>query len=241
MTRPAPESAELAEALRRLGGDPIVLPAIRFGPAPDEERVRRAVRTIPTCDWVLFTSARGLDAVITLDPGALDALAKARLGAVGPGTARAAQRHGLPVSFVPSEFHTEALAAELPVNVGDHVLLLRAQESNPGLPALLRRRGAEVEDVPVYRTQTSDHLEGEGPVPPQPDWILFTSPSTVRGLVGRLGPQLQREWCASCRVASIGPVTTKAAESAGFRVKAEARPHTIAGLLRALQEAHLHA
>jgi uroporphyrinogen-III synthase len=66
------------------------------------------------------------------------------------------------------------------------------------------------------------------------DAVTFTSASTVRGFMGVAGPSWER---AARRplVVSIGPVTAAAARTAGLRVDAEARPHTIEGLVAALE------
>ena len=78
-----------------------------------------------------------------------------------------------------------------------------------------------------------------GPSPPkrarrsatvEVDAITFTSASTVRGFVGAMGVVR-----GNPKVVSIGPVTAKEAREHGLRVSAVARPHTIEGLVAALE------
>jgi uroporphyrinogen-III synthase/uroporphyrinogen III methyltransferase/synthase len=61
------------------------------------------------------------------------------------------------------------------------------------------------------------------------DAIVFTSASTVEGFVRLAGV------VNGPKVVCIGPVTAQAARVAGFRVHAIARPHTVEGLVSALE------
>jgi uroporphyrinogen-III synthase len=62
------------------------------------------------------------------------------------------------------------------------------------------------------------------------DAITFTSASTVRGFVGATGVVR-----GDPKVVSIGPVTAREAREHGLRVSAVARPHTIEGLVAAIE------
>ena len=62
--------------------------------------------------------------------------------------------------------------------------------------------------------------------------MTFTSASTVRGFVHALGGVR-----GDPRVVCIGPVTAAAARRAGLRPAAVARPHTIEGLVGAVERA----
>jgi uroporphyrinogen III methyltransferase/synthase len=137
--------------------------------------------------------------------------------------------------MTPSRYLTAALGRQLRSVAGRRVLLPRADIATPALARLLRARGARVDQVTAYRTLPPSAAAGtrvrrlveEGRV----DTVLFTSASTVRGLVrlvGR-GPALRR-----LAVACIGPVTAAAAVTAGLPPHAVATAYTIDGLIRAL-------
>jgi uroporphyrinogen III methyltransferase/synthase len=64
----------------------------------------------------------------------------------------------------------------------------------------------------------------------KPDWIAFTSSSTVRNFASVVAPDA----LAGVRVASIGPVTTRTARELGIEVAVEAREFTVDGLVEAL-------
>src|SRR5690606_22036950 len=112
-----------------------------------------------------------------------------------------------------------------------------AERGRAELPAALRAAGATCDDVPIYRTVCPPSLPDRflrafdaGEL----DWITFTSPSTFHHLLQLLGPE---RWSGLSRVrlASIGPVTSRAMTAAGFRVDAEADPHDSAGLAAAIR------
>jgi uroporphyrinogen-III synthase len=64
------------------------------------------------------------------------------------------------------------------------------------------------------------------------DAITFTSASTVRGFLNALGPMR-----GTPKVAAIGPVTAREARERGLAVHAVARPHTLDGLVEAVERA----
>ena len=66
-----------------------------------------------------------------------------------------------------------------------------------------------------------------------PDWITFTSSSTVTNFVQAAGAAA----LDGVRLASIGPVTSATARRHGLTVTVEATPYTTDGLVTALVEA----
>ncbi len=236
VTRPRHQASALAELLRRHGAEPVIASVVRverLAVAP--ERLREVVAQ--RWDWVLFTSANGVTSLRDhLLENGLDwrALAPARLGAIGPGTAAALREHGLRADFVPSRAIAESLADELPeIAAGARVLLARAEEARDVLPARIAERGGSVEVLPVYRTVPDERglellrvaLE-EGDV----DVVTLTSSSAARALVRAVGAEsLQR-----FTIAAIGPITAVTARELGLEVTVEAKEHTLPGLLAAL-------
>src|SRR6478672_1567533 len=70
-------------------------------------------------DWIVVTSASGVDALGDLPEGP-------RWAAVGPATARALRARGIQPALVPEETNGLALANAFPDAGGKHVLLVRA-------------------------------------------------------------------------------------------------------------------
>jgi len=120
---------------------------------------------------------------------------------------------------------------------GKRVLLPRAAEARPVLPAELSRMGALVTEVAAYRTIAADEgktelLDGlrEGMV----DMVTFTSSSTVSNFASLFGPGEMDSLMKGVAVACIGPVTADTARGLGLSVSLVADEFTIDGLCRAI-------
>ena len=239
VTRPKEDAAELAGRIEARGGTALLAPGIeRTGvgsPALDASLRRVAAREF---EWVLFTSRSGVEALLHRPQAlgrAADAL-RAKVAAVGDGTARALRDRGVEPALVPPTFTTEALSRAMPRGSG-MVLLVRADVAPEGLEAALARKGWTPVRLDAYRTRpvralprSVDRALRDGSV----DAVTFTSASTVDGFVGVAADPLQAA-PRRPRVVCIGPVTARAARASGLAVDGVARPHTIDGVVAALE------
>ncbi len=165
--------------------------------------------------WVVFTSANGVLAVFRrLQAMGKDsrALAHTRIAAVGPGTAAALRERSVEPDLIPDAYLTEAVAeALIRQGVKDtHILLPRADIATELLAQRLTEAGALLTEVTAYRTVQAGELDPEVAqllAAGQIDIVTFASASTVRNLVALLGGDTAA--LAHCRIASIGPVTTR--------------------------------
>ncbi|HVX31841.1 MAG TPA: uroporphyrinogen-III C-methyltransferase [Solirubrobacterales bacterium] len=235
VTRARAQASGLAETLRGLGAAVVELPAIRIEPRIESEEVRRAVAAIADYDLICLTSNNGVNLLFdALAAAGQDAraLAGARVGAIGPGSARALAAHGIAADVVPERFVAEALVEALAdVDVeGRRVLVARAGEARDVLPDALRERGAEVDVVALYETVREAPDEDAIAAAQDADYVTFTSSSTVRNLVEALGDRFP----ARARIVSIGPITSDTVRAAGLEVAVEAERHDVDGLLAAL-------
>jgi uroporphyrinogen III methyltransferase/synthase len=214
--------------------------------------VRQALADLAAYDLVIFTSENAVEVTWeALSRAGRDAAAfgRARLAAIGRGTADALRSHGLEIHIMPDRFVAEALAAAVLDALGEsahgaRVLLPRALEAREVLPDMLRAAGVRVDVVPVYQTiaasaDRADELRrllDRGQI----DYVLLCSSSTVTNLCATLGtealPLLSRT-----RLASIGPVTTEAAERIGLHVAITASRSTIEDLVKAVAADAAHA
>ncbi len=241
VTRAREQAAALADPLRELGAHVLELPTIEIRPPEDWKALDQAIREIGQYDWLIFTSANGVRYFTErLDAGARDLRdLKARICAIGPATAASVRALHLNVDLMPEEYVAESVLAafEKADLAGKRVLLPRAAKARDVIPAELDRRGARVDVVAAYQTiipenaaqRAAEIFEGER----KPDWITFTSSSTVTNCA---------ELCPAgklrgVRVASIGPVTSATARELGIEVHAEPSEYTIAGLVEAILEA----
>jgi uroporphyrinogen III methyltransferase/synthase len=190
----------------------------------------------------LFTSPNSVQHLWRrIDTLELDARAfgTARLGAIGPATARALEVYGLRADFVASPHTSEAILAQLELSVGDRILLPRSDIAPPLLPDGLRSRGALVDEVIAYRTtQPAPDPQALGQLRDgQIDLVTFTSASTVANLAAAVAPDPLSAILRGAAVACIGPVTAEAVRSLGGQVDLVATPHTVDGLMKALAAA----
>jgi uroporphyrinogen III methyltransferase/synthase len=239
VTRARAQASGLAARLRLLGADVLETPAIRTVPRPVAGEIASAVDTIGDYSLICLTSPNGVALLFAaLAERGLDAraLAAARIAAIGPGTARELERHGVRADVVPPRSVAESLVdalEEVPVE-GRHVLVARAAEARDVLPDALRERGASVDVLDLYDTVV-EPLSGEQRAALSgTDYVTFTSASTVRNLLGSLGDGAAA--LNGARVVSIGPVTTAAATELGLKVDVEAERHDVDGLVDALVE-----
>lgn len=246
VTRSREQAPELTESLRERGADVLEIPCIQTAPPTRREPLIEALAGLGCYDWLVFTSVNGVTAFFDhyfLAFDDLRDLGALHLAAVGPATAAKLKELHLKVDLIPKE-HTgleiaKALAAEQSLeNV--RILLLRAEAANPDLPRRLEELGAIVDDVPCYRTvaETADanghaaRLQEVGA-----DWITFTSGSTVEQFHARFDLRALLKRFPGTRLASIGPETTKALEALGLKPAAQAKPHTMEGLVAAIEKA----
>ncbi len=238
VTRASSQAAPLCRTLRRLGAEVVPIPAIAFEPPSDWSPADRAIRDLREYDWMIFTSANGVDWFV----GRLDASTHdlrdlpPRICAIGPATAGRLRSLHIRVEVVPDEFVAESLVdafRNIPLR-GSRVLLARAENARDLLPSELAGMGAEVDVVPVYRTVLPPESREFAGVywnsATVPDWVTATSSSTVRNLAQLVPLDLLRR----SKIASIGPVTSETARRLGLSVAVEASSYTTDGLVGAL-------
>jgi uroporphyrinogen-III synthase/uroporphyrinogen III methyltransferase/synthase len=115
------------------------------------------------------------------------------------------------------------------------VLTPRADVAPEGLEDALERKGWRATRVVAYRTRMPRSLPPEARAVlrrGEVDAVTFTSASTVRGFVAAVGAVK-----GAPKVVAIGPVTAREAREHGFSVHAVASPHTIEGLVAAVERA----
>jgi uroporphyrinogen III methyltransferase/synthase len=244
VTRTRQQASDLSEKLEELGAHVIEAPTIELKPPADWNTVDAAIRDAKNYDWIIFTSANGVQfARRRLDELHLDARAfgSAKVAAIGDATSAAIREHlCLNVDLCPESFVAEALADELIARnevKGKKYLLLRADIARPILREKLQDAGASaVNDVPIYSTELAaglpdvliDALDA-GKV----HWITFTSSSTARNFATLLGEKY-RDRMSSTSLASIGPITTKTLLELGLSAAAQATTYNIDGLIDAI-------
>ena len=243
VTRAPDQASEFSERLRSLGAEAIELPVISIQPPTDPTPLDRAIERLPEYDWLIFTSVNGVRFFMDrLDRSKHDLRSlKARICAIGPATRRAIENLHLKVDLMPDEYVAESLiqafgGEELK---GRRILLPRAAVARDLIPQELAKLGAQVDVVEAYRNIVPDETASRAreifSSARKPDWVTFTSSSTVKNLLAVAG----RDALEGTRIASIGPVTSDTARSGGLTVDVEAKEYTLDGLIQAILEASI--
>jgi len=228
VTRPADPTDALWLGLAGAGAAVVPFGVIALEPLPVD--VTGSIEGWGEGDWIAFTSAAGVRAfALRLAEAGRPWPPDVRVAAVGPATADALAAHEVATDLLPPEAHGEALLQTLldAWEAPTRVLLPGAETTRDVLPDGLRAAGHDVSVLPLYRTVPAD----PGPDPALLDgsgWITFCSPSAVHAFVAHATVP------PGGRVATIGPVTTRAARAAGLDVAVEATPHTADGLVAAI-------
>ncbi len=236
VTRAAHQAEELAAPLRALGAEVMLLPTIGIASPLNPEPLREAAAHADDYDWILFTSANGIDAFageLKQQPRSC----RARIGTVGAATRQAAEERGFIVSLTPEKYVAEALVEAFGSEDlrNRRILIPSAAVTRDVVPRELRKRGAHVEIVEAYRNVLPAENAGSARAvfeTPGPDWVLFASGSAADNLVKLIGIEPLRR----TRIGSIGPITSEAVQRHGLTVAAEAKIHSAAGLIDALIE-----
>ncbi len=246
--RPEGQTDEIVQLLRDESAEPVVHPILRVLPPTDPEPFRRALRELRSYGWIVLTSANGVDALfaaLAREGRDARALGETQVLAIGTATAERLSRYGVRADLVPTEFRGEAAAAALLARLGEaraavRVLVARAEVAREALPAMLASAGVAVDVVSTYRTdgppeKTRDAIS-RAIVERDVDVVTVTSPSSIERVVSCLRETGHDPLAAleDMLVASIGPVTTQAAERLGVRVACTATEYTARGLVDAL-------
>src|SRR5437660_8147985 len=240
VTRSRKQASALSGKLRALGAHVFELPTIRIEPPADLREFAELVQDAHAYDWIIFTSANGVEAFFEIFFKLYDdarEIGGAKIAAIGAATAQRVRDFHLHVEMQPEEFVAEAILREFEKLGGIEnlkVLIARAERARDLLPKGLAGMGAIVDEAFAYRTvaETSDVTGARRRfVEEGADLITFTSSSTVENFL-----DLKLPWPAGMKVASIGPITSATARERGLSVAVEAKQHDIAGLVEAIQK-----
>lgn len=238
VTRTRKQASALSSQLRFYGADVYELPTIRIEPPEDLLEFGELVRDAYQYDWLVFTSANGVDAFFQMFFKLYDdirSIGNVKIAAIGPATGQRVKDFGLAVDLQPAEFVAESIvdAFQAQGSVENlKFLVARAAGARELLPKRLTQLGAIVDEAIAYRSlpELSEKMTGlqrfqsEGA-----DLVTFTSSSTVENFQA-----LKLKWPADMKTASIGPITSATMRKLGLRVDIEAKQHDIPGLVNAI-------
>ena len=241
ITRARDQAAVFSSSLRDLGAEVIELPTIEIVQPPSWKGLDRAIDQMESYDWVIFTSANGVNFFWQRwKERNKDRLPLSlKTCAIGPATAYQLMEKGIEVHYTPKEFVAEAILQgfEKSMIKGKRILLARAKEARDILPEGLRKMGAKVDVVEAYRTvkpkggsKRLKELLMKGKV----DAITFTSSSTVNHFAELLKKDDLQNLLSGITIACIGPITARTAKNWKMRVQIQPKEYTIPALTQAI-------
>ena len=166
LTRPAEESALLADELASQGIASASLPLLAIEPLPATAPQRELMRRLNDFAAVIVVSKPAARLGLELLGQAGPAAPATRWFTVGAGTAAVLQQRGLAASYPAAGDDSEALL-QLPglqallAKPGARVLILRGEGGRELLAERLREQGAHVEYLQLYRRRLPEYAGGE--------------------------------------------------------------------------------
>lgn len=173
LTRPRPQQAALAQALRNLGAEPVDFAILEIAPMP--LALTQLAEQARQADWLIFVSPSAIDIAWPVLATGLRRTAQ-RLATIGHASGqRLAQSSGLPVLYPRQAQDSTALLAEsaLQTVAGQNILIIKGCGGRQELADTLSRRGGIVQCAAVYQRTVAT-----------PDWSLFDQLATQGQLDG---------------------------------------------------------
>lgn len=234
VTRSREEASVLSGKLTALGADVREIPSIEAVPILENPLLDKAVHWLSAYKYIVFTSKLGVrcffDRLYSLGLDARN-LSGIKTYCIGPATAEELRKNGIKSDYYPKEYKAESLAAGFPDSLdGVKILIPRAENAREVLPVELKKRGAIVEVIPVYKIVKPK----AGNIDLQDiDIVTFASSQTVLNFLDAIGKKNKKN-LKGIKIACIGPITAKTAKDNGLKVSVLAKEYTMDGLVRAI-------
>ena len=239
-------SAEIAELIRKQGGEPFVAPSMREVPLAASDEVFSFAERLAAGGFdmmVLLTGVGTRQLARVIGPGFAASLRRDAVAARGPKPVAALRELGIaPAVVAPAPNTWRELLAALEGRPERRFAVQEYGRSNPELLEALRSRGAEVTPVRVYQyglPENPDPLREAARRLAAGEFrmALFTTAVQIEHLALVAREQGIEDAALAalrrCTVGSIGPTTTEALEEFGIRPDFEPEHPRMGFLVRA--------
>jgi uroporphyrinogen-III synthase len=151
VTRPQHQSAGLCDKLSDKGFQPICFPVIDIQPIANPQAALQKLQHISAVDYLIFVSANAVFQTNELLKKQWPKIA-GQIVAIGPKTAEALTRIGLPANIVATKpFNSEQLLEHLPQKFsGQTGLIIKGEGGRTFLAEQLKENGLQISTVDVY-------------------------------------------------------------------------------------------
>lgn len=233
--RPREHIENSIKLINKKGGLAIVVPSIKIIPISDWSVVDVHIKKLfdGFYDWLIFTSPNGVEIVMNhiLDIGLNPKNIKSKIAVIGPSTLKKLKNYKLKADKIPSNFIGERLVDVLGNVKNLNILILRSSIGRKVILDILKSRGANVIDIPVYNVQLIDISKELENIIHQVDYVLLTSSSIAKSFFSSI-----KSIPNNLKIACIGPITAQTVISMGFKVDIVAKEHTFEGLIKEVEE-----
>ncbi|VAW73149.1 hypothetical protein MNBD_GAMMA12-537 [hydrothermal vent metagenome] len=184
VTRPAPDAEVLAESIREMQGQAVIMPVMAIVAVADaRERIENIFRTDP--DIIIFISRNAVRHCIPLlSSTAKQYLKKIKVAAIGASTEKILQEQGVLVSIRPDtqSYTTESLlqSPDLQCIKGLRIIIIRGRGGRASLAEKLQQRGADVMYCELYQRILPENFnQSKFSILHQSDHIMLCSSSEI--------------------------------------------------------------
>lgn len=223
----------LAEKIRKLGGEPVVMSLISV--RAEKMYGLKEVLVRPGKRWLVFTSRNGVRFFfeqMKKEQVDIRSLGDSRIAVMGAGTRKELENWGCYADLVPEQSCSESLAKALCAHAepDEVICLFRVEEASDVLTKRLREKQYRVVDIPTYRTEIMwKKRELLREMLEDVDAVTFCSASAVSAFV-----QMTEGHDLVAKTICIGPVTAQAAKKAGLHIDKVAEQYDLEGVTEAL-------
>jgi uroporphyrinogen III methyltransferase / synthase len=241
VTRSADTSSDFRRLLESHGANVICFPTIEIRDPDSWESCDTAIWKLAEYQGVCFTSknsvSKFIDRIRLMRPQAVDTLATRNIYAVGDKTRNSLESSGFHVVASPLHASAKELAELLRSHQihGARILFPKSQIAREELPGQLRKMGAEVDEITVYKTIMPDTADAQR-IPvlfknKSIDAVTFFSPSSAVNFVELFGVEI----LSSTVITAIGPTTAEAMDQLGLKDVLVAPRATAEGVIDTLE------
>lgn len=180
---------KLKAGFEELSVSPVLLCEMQVQKTEQITRLCEELRRLDAYQWIAFTSPNGVELFFQeMERQDMDirCLGGIQFAVLGSGTAARLREYGIKADFMPSQYQVPVFAREFAKKAqpGERVLLPRALKGSAELNEVLKEKGIDCCDIPVYDVagalrEQADHL-GEM------DYLVFASASGVTAFFAEL-------------------------------------------------------
>lgn len=243
LTRSVDEQNESAKIMEAFGAKVTSFPTIAFKSSSSIEELEKFILTNTKVDYLILTSVTAAKYFNELIRRlAMESFyEKAKIICIGNKTTAYCESIGLKVVFTPKKFSSTDFLHEMKINVaGKSFLLPHSSLAQSEIDDYLKENKATVYSFELYENTLPDSglIENNmsALLKENPDWVIFTSPSTFNNFIKILGKKNCSKFFGETKIIAIGPSTSNAIAAANYAVALQPDEYSMEGIAKALIE-----